>query len=125
MTEEAQESMCIACGHQAATLLCDFVLGAAIAGYIRVGPITNNRFMAVKSAKVPMFTCDAPLCEDCAVNKGHFHASGKDGFTESIDHCPLHADQVQKIMPLTSEEIEAKRREISVYYRRKRIAVTS
>jgi hypothetical protein len=114
---------CVICGRPS-THLCDYKIGAPIGGYVREGRVDQNRFRAVMDAKRPMFSCDAPLCEDHATNAGIIHASGKDGFTMTVDYCPIHAAvKHAKVLPISDDEAEKIRRDITASFMRQKLAV--
>lgn len=48
-----------------------------------------ERFFDIDNTKA--FTCDAPLCDDCAHHAGTLFACGEAGFVETTDYCPVHA----------------------------------
>ena len=121
----AKSAPCINCG-QPSTRLCDFCIGWPIAEYKRLGPPSENRFMALvgRDANGDMslpFTCDAPLCSACTRQIGLIHFSGKDACAEPVDRCPEHARDVEKerIVPMTEPEAAAIRRDVWARYRRR------
>ena len=70
---------CVFCG-RAASRLCDFVLGHEI-------DETHKKWPVCKSDG-EMFTCDAPLCEQCRKVVGMTTITG---VPTAIDYCPHHS----------------------------------
>lgn len=68
---------CLFCG-KPATLLCDGLIG------FDADEDENGRMMNCRG----MFTCDAPMCQDCATWHGNIFFSGKAGGMETKDYCP-------------------------------------
>jgi hypothetical protein len=120
-TTPDNEQRCIQCGVPA-TRLCDYQIGGAIGGYVRMGPLEKNAFRAILDTTRMPYTCDTPVCEACATLVGAVHLSGKKGWTQTIDHCPLHATKaVRNLLPMTENEVEAERRDIDAYFRRQKM----
>ena len=67
----AKKETCLFCG-KPATLLCDGIIG----------------WDADEDAR-GIFTCDAPMCRECATWHGNIFFSGKAGGMETRDYCPL------------------------------------
>lgn len=102
------------------TKLCDFVLGWTIGGYVRTGKVADNQFYATCCIDGPMFTCDMSMCDEHSSYQGMFHASGKAGFSESIDYCPEHiGHKDHKAPPMLEDEAATLRRAVrAAAYRR-------
>jgi hypothetical protein len=104
-----------------ATHFCDYKIGGPIGGYERVGPIEKCTFRACFTIQ-PFYTCDMPMCDEHKTFVGTFHASGKESWSETIDHCPEHAHgKPEDPYPITEEEAEAIRRDIRAKVRRRQI----
>ncbi|WP_370569500.1 hypothetical protein [Erwinia sp. S38] len=69
---------CMFCG-ESATLLCDGIIGWDADEDVN-GLMQNCR---------GMFTCDSPMCRDCATWHGNIFFRGKAGGMETRDHCPI------------------------------------
>lgn len=106
----SREPLCSVCFDATATKLCDWVLGwPAVAAKDSRG----NPFWVRSLDSVP-FTCDAPLCDDCAKVVGHIHFSGKGGGNDTTDRCPHHADAENCHVFLTDAEAERARAEAHI-----------
>lgn len=90
--------VCIYCG-QPSVLLCDFVLGFT-------DPDGDGLFSF--SGGHSLLRCDAPLCPAHADQKAVIHASGKKGFTDTVDHCIGHQDG-ESFAPITTEKAHSAR----------------
>lgn len=126
--ELALESVCPFCLHRPATLLCDFVIGFLWDGETRPAHIgvtlkdgrrssipTGERYRVVSSSDSEMFTCDRPICEECATFKGNlFISAGKNSCVERRDYCPQCADAEDShgCNPITREEAKATREQM-------------
>lgn len=88
---------CIYCGERS-VLLCDFLLGFT-------DPDGDGLYSWEGHA---MLRCDAPLCLVHATQKARIHASGKGGFTDSIDHCIGHEGD-DYMRPITVDQAQALR----------------
>lgn len=73
-----KKSVCMFCGAPA-TLLCDGIIGWD-ANEDKHGHMTKCR---------GMFTCDAPLCRNCATWHGNIFIDGKIRMMDTRDLCPL------------------------------------
>lgn len=118
-----RRTSCINCGG-AATLLCDFRLGGVFGGIAKMEVPKKMEWPYIDTSKM-CYRCDVPICHSCATHKGDVFMShtGHD----TIDHCPMHAhmEHANRLVPTTEAELQTKRREISAYYRRKKMkAVT-
>lgn len=87
---------CIYCGERS-LLLCDFHLGFT-------DPDGDGLYR--EDGQHALLRCDAPLCIVHAVQQGTIHASGKGGFTDSIDHCIGHVGE-DFFRPITTEAAQA------------------
>lgn len=115
--------ICIGCGAPAA-LYCDFNIGAPIGSFERVGAISDDRWRACINANELPYTCDAPMCDLCGTNAGVFHVSGKQSYSQSIDHCPIHKNAAHEMsLPMTEPEALAKRSDIWAAYRRQKLTI--
>ena len=72
---------CIYCGERS-VVLCDFLLGFT-------DPDGDGLF-SFKGGKHAMLRCDAPLCLVHSTERSMLHVSGKQGFTDTVDHCIGH-----------------------------------
>ena len=63
------EERCVICKKEKYSLLCDFVIGY---------------FRATTGVEMENLTCDAKMCEKCAVN-----------ISDNFDFCPEHAKKVK------------------------------
>lgn len=66
------------CG-EPATLLCDGLIGWD------ADEDDNGRMQKCRG----MFTCDAPMCRNCATWHGNIFFSGKAGYADTRDYCPI------------------------------------
>ncbi|EIZ2335010.1 hypothetical protein MOR33_003992 [Salmonella enterica] len=73
-----KKALCMFCGTPA-TLLCDGIIGWD-AGEDEHGHMTKCR---------AMFTCDAPVCRNCATWHGNIFFDGKIRMMDTRDLCPL------------------------------------
>ncbi|HAF2600213.1 TPA: hypothetical protein G9E96_004940, partial [Salmonella enterica] len=73
-----KKSVCMFCGAPA-TLLCDGIIGWD-ADEDELGHMTKCR---------GMFTCDAPVCRNCATWHGNIFFDGKIRMMDTRDLCPL------------------------------------
>lgn len=75
---------CLACG-DAATKLCDYVLGFQIARTLPHPVISND---------LVMWRCDAPLCNRHAAHVGNVFMCGKfpGAGADTVDYCPAHGE---------------------------------
>lgn len=73
-----KKDTCMFCG-EPATLLCDGIIGWD------ADEDTNGVIQNCKG----MFTCDAPMCRSCATWKHNIFFSGKGGFADTRDLCPI------------------------------------
>lgn len=107
-------SKCIFCGGKA-DLLCDSSLGWER----KRGKMEKEApgLLGCAAWGVPMryrllHTCDAPLCQACAVPQGsmHFRLRYSGSFSDSIDYCPGHSfgDRRTEITGLKADTIRAK-----------------
>jgi len=80
-----KKQTCIFCG-EPATLLCDGHLGY---------PPSQNEPDCISPFEP--YTCDAPMCANCATNTGHYHICirGRKGgcIHDTMDYCPVCAVQ--------------------------------
>ncbi len=135
-TEQLQEELemrnhpvCPFCGSRAATLLCDFLIGpkwsGELAPFHMAVTLSDGRLESRPAGKhyrvidhddPEMFTCDRPICRECAKYTGMFHASGKAGFTDTIDLCPHCAETREEFRerpsPVSKQEAEMIRAEM-------------
>lgn len=99
--------VCPFCNLRPATLLCDFVIGFEWQGEMGdhyrtlvtqsgepYAKPTGEQYRVISRDSV-MFTCDRPMCGECATNKGYIHYIGKEGGTDSRDYCPQCRDTVE------------------------------
>jgi hypothetical protein len=113
---------CINCGAPAVAY-CDYQIGYPIGGFERVGKVADNQWRAYIDCTQQPFTCDVGMCEACVTRIGMFHISGKDPFSDSIDHCPLHKNDTAGLCkPMTEEEATVIRRDFWAHYRRQKFA---
>ena len=109
------DPVCISCGN-AASLLCDYVIGNELLGTI------PTPYIGLESA---LYTCDAPLCGSCAKHVGSIFFDGAPEVTgvESVDHCPVHADESAPplVNPITAADADVLRREAWARIRRRSI----
>ena len=122
MARKDQE--CATCGNSA-TLLCDFVLGFEIKGWklcTGQAALNANRFedfvpgkgLPYTGSGSEMYTCDAPICDQCATYIGPIFFDGDKTHTaiESVDVCPLHGGhQFYRSPIITAEQAERIRRQ--------------
>lgn len=73
-----KKSICMFCG-EPATLLCDGIIGWD------ADENENHHLSNVRG----IFTCDAPMCRECATWHGNIFFSGRAGGMETRDYCPL------------------------------------
>ena len=88
---------CAFCG-RAAIRLCDFLFGCEIDEAYTKWPVFKSGG--------EMFTCDAPLCEQCRKMVGWTTITG---VPEPYDYCPYHADVIRTNYcgrPMTKHEAE-------------------
>jgi hypothetical protein len=90
------DAPCFHCGAPA-TLLCDHVLGVEIGDYQwHKGSLSSPHqgWFPVVTDESRVFTCDRPLCEACATNRGAIFFDGDEANTgvETRDYCREHAD---------------------------------
>ena len=105
---------CLFCGGKA-ELLCDSWIGWER----KRGEISRDasNLLTCPAWGVPMryrlvHTCDAPLCQACAVPAGTFHVRLRyqGSFSDSIDYCPGHdrGDRRTEITGLQAEAFRAR-----------------
>lgn len=118
---DGHSNECISCGGRS-EWLCDFHLGWPIAGHAKDGtPLTGT--LPDGSPPLP-FTCDAPLCNACRRYQYMFHASGRGGWSESVDYCPIHSTMKSPgIDPITAPDADRRRRDVWAQYRRARLSL--
>lgn len=105
---------CILCG-MPATRYCDAVIGVEAKGAIRNKAGGIDALISGLDGEI--WTCDAPLCGDCATHAGHVSGSSPD----SIDYCPHHAENGAghlRDMVMFKDEAEKKRRALHAEIRR-------
>ena len=90
---------CIYCGERS-VLYCDFLLGFT-------DPDGDGLFSF--EGEHVLLRCDAPLCLVHATRMGRIHASGKGGFTDTIDHCIGHGGDDDRMRSITADEAQAVR----------------
>ncbi|EHV3469862.1 hypothetical protein RCK85_10325 [Salmonella enterica subsp. enterica serovar Stanley] len=73
-----KKSVCMFCGAPA-TLLCDGIIG---------WDADEDKHGYMKKCRV-MFTCDAPVCRNCATWHGNIFFDGKIRMMDTRDLCPL------------------------------------
>ena len=80
-----------------ATLLCDWVVSVAAAGYAAVplrdtttGHVSHTPGAAYTTLDTPMHTCDRPLCATHAHQQSLLFWCGDVGAVETEDYCPQH-----------------------------------
>lgn len=115
------QKLCPFCNERPATLLCDFVIGFEWDGVLskeerhyslKTGELEYRskaglRFIAVDGE---MFTCDRPICTECATNEGVIYYCGKHCDHDSIDYCPQCKDVPRDgLRAITKEEADAER----------------
>ena len=77
----AKKAACLFCG-KPATLLCDGWLG-----------FPPHREEPDKIYAFEPYTCDAPMCAECATNNGHYHFRIRGRcHVDTTDYCPVCAD---------------------------------
>lgn len=108
----ARGAMADTCFHCSApaTLLCDFHIGQIIGEFERVGALGENRWRAVTTLEAcdkhgaAFYTCDRPICKECAVNIGRVHfCAGKDSSIDTVDLCREHAIIDDSSAPMLTE----------------------
>ena len=117
------EVPCAFCGAPS-DLLCDHILGFQVGGFsgcdskmsAKVGRLDEHvpgKGLPYVAEDAEMFTCDAPLCDECARTCGTTFVCGRSdtdaplGFHQSIDLCPLHHDDKgDRVRPITSQQAE-------------------
>lgn len=121
IAEAATNPVCPFCKSNPATLLCDFLIGFLWSGEIlpsHIGitlsdgrhssiPNPNGDHYRVVEGRTPeMFTCDRPICRECAKHIGNIFFSGKDSGVETRDHCPQCSEDTQEedLNPITKIE---------------------
>lgn len=104
------KARCFHCGRPA-TLLCDYILGFEKAGTQQIPGYPPHDVIDDDSE---MFTCDRPLCDRCATNKGHTFYCGKGGWIQSHDYCRGHAQEGghEGLRILTRPEAEAMQKQL-------------
>jgi len=101
---ESSQMKCFHCG-KPATKLCDFTIGYAIKEYENGHPCVDIH---------KRFTCDRPLCDDCATNEGMIFFSGAMGGPDTIDHCKEHAHAESWVNPLPEKDLQALQRRLQI-----------
>lgn len=92
---------CIYCGAKA-TRWCDLVLGFS-------DPDGDGLYSTEDGSE--LLRCDAPLCQDHAVEKGRVFFSGHPSIAgvETIDHCCGHAGDERHMRPITATDAQRMR----------------
>lgn len=91
---------CEVCHTRGATKLCDRILG-----------------LVAPEAWAEPFTCDLPMCDDCAHVEGHVHWHGgseggrqaPSGGSDTQDVCPKHVDARDALEVITEREADQRR----------------
>lgn len=114
---------CIVCGGKA-DLLCDHHLGWERKRGQMQKEVPNLALLAGHHVPLrfrKLHTCDAPLCDACAVRSGVMHIRMRGGsFTDSTDYCPGHPTFGTMRVEITGLQAEAFRAEWRAKYRKER-----
>jgi hypothetical protein len=110
-------NLCPFCRSRPATLLCDFVIGHEWKGDTRYNK-TRGEHQRVVARDGRMFTCDRPICRECATNTGkmfidYTEKGRRKGMIDTTDLCPQCKNAPKNpIRVLTEEEAEIERQKM-------------
>lgn len=111
---------CAFCGKDA-TLYCDFILGFKAGEWsgctgetaLRVGRfdefVPGKGLPCYTLGSPELYTCDAPMCDECGKHQGNLFMDGEVSSNDSIDMCPVHAGRKDEGKPITADAADRMR----------------